>query len=88
MAVVGEAGHVGEAEDDGGVPRDHPAPLQRLGDDDVVDRIGFDARPCDHGADRDLGEAERVDADQRALAGATDRRTGGGDDDGIGHDDS
>ena len=36
--------------------------------------------------DRDLRQAERVDVDERSLAGPADRRAGGGDDDGFGHD--
>ena len=85
MTVVGQAGHVGHAEDDRGVAGDHAAALQRLGDDDVVDVAWLDPGPLDRRAHRDLGETERVDVDERALAGPSDRRTGGGDDDGVGH---
>ena len=44
-----------------------------------------DARARHGLADRDLGEAERVDVDERSLAGPADRRAGGGDDDCFGH---
>ena len=85
MPVVGHPRHRDESQLDRDVAGDHPAALERLGHDDVVDLARRDPRTLDRGAHRDLGELERVDVDERALAGATDRRTGGGDDDGISH---
>ncbi len=85
MTVVGQAGHVGHAEDDCGVSRDHTAPLQRLGDDHVVDVACVDPGTLDRGAHRDLGETECVDVDERALPCPSDRGAGGSDDHGVGH---
>ena len=75
-----------EPEAHGDVARDHATAVQRLGDHDVVDVGGADPR-AGHGlGHRDLGETERVDVDERSLVRPPDRRAGGGDDDGFGHD--
>jgi hypothetical protein len=85
VPVVGDPRDVRQAEVDGDVAGDRPSPVERLAEDHVVDVGGGDPRAGDGLADRDLAEAERVDVDQGALAGPSDRGAGGGDDDGIGH---
>ena len=85
VPVVGDAGHVGETEDHRGVAGDVAAAVERLTQDDVVDVGGVDARARHGLAHRDLGEAERVDIDERSLAGPPDGGAGGGDDDCFGH---
>ena len=68
-----------------GVAGDVTPAVERLAEDDVVDVGGVDARALHGLADRDLGQAERVDVDERSLAGPADGRAGGGNDDGFGH---
>src|SRR6266700_68744 len=82
VPVVGEPGHVGQAEVDRGVAGDAPAALERLAHDDVVDVLGGHARALQRLADRGLRQLEDVDVDERPLPRRSDGRPGGGDDDG------